>query len=206
MIYESRTYLLQPGTVPAYLAMFAGDPAVQQLIAPHLVGFWVAEGGALNTVHHLWKYEDREARALARTSLATQPAMQGLFAKAGPLLHRQSSTLLWGDVVAPGSPSTPGVFDRVSIAPRPGIDGDAIVRQLSQILADCFQPVATLNRRMFEHVGPNVECLLVLRSDSLQQRDECWSKVVPSLAGIDLLATVHCSTQLLLSTSFSPWR
>lgn len=209
MVYESRTYVLHPGKLPEYLAMFSGNAAVQQLLAPHLVGFWVAEGGELNAVHHLWQYEDRTARALARTGLAAQPTMQSFFATAAPLLQRQQSHLMWGDVLAPTSastPSTPGVFDRVSMPLYPNPMGNEVQRKVQQTLTEGFQAVATLERRLFEQGGPSCELLLMLRSDSLKQRDERWAQVHRLLHDIDFIAAAGYSSQLLLPATFSPWR
>jgi hypothetical protein len=61
MIIEMRTYLLKPGTVPAFMERFAdGLPARLQF--SKLGGIWHSEVGTLNQVVHVWPYESFEAR------------------------------------------------------------------------------------------------------------------------------------------------
>lgn len=57
MIIEMRTYLLKPGTVPAFMGRFAeGLPARLQF--SKLGGIWHTEVGTLNQVIHVWPYKD----------------------------------------------------------------------------------------------------------------------------------------------------
>ena len=61
MIIEMRTYLLKPGTVPAFMERFAeGLPARIQF--SKLGGIWHTEVGTLNQVVHVWPYESLEDR------------------------------------------------------------------------------------------------------------------------------------------------
>ncbi|MEK7378057.1 MAG: NIPSNAP family protein [Candidatus Binatota bacterium] len=61
MIIEMRTYLLKPGTVPAFMERFAeGLPARLQF--SKLGGIWHTEVGTLNQVVHVWPYESLEDR------------------------------------------------------------------------------------------------------------------------------------------------
>ena len=209
MVYESRTYALSPGRLPEYLSMLHGDTAVLSLLAPHLVGFWIAESGSLNAAHHLWRYEDRTDRARARSSLAAEPAMQRFLSRAAPLLQSQHSSLMQGVVLSPDTPperSPSGVFDRVSMALHLTSGKNEIQHQVRLILTETFQTIATLERRMFEQGGPSCELLLVLRSDSLAQRDDRWANAHRRLQNVDFVSEAGFSSQLLLPTAFSPWR
>ena len=61
MIIEMRTYLLKPGTTPAFMERFAeGLPARLQF--SKLGGIWHSEVGTLNQVVHVWPYESFEDR------------------------------------------------------------------------------------------------------------------------------------------------
>jgi uncharacterized lipoprotein YmbA len=71
MIYELRTYTLQPGTIGQYLKL-AGevgrkvrgdDYGVQE-------GAWASEFGTLNQYVHLWRYPDLNEREHLRKELA----------------------------------------------------------------------------------------------------------------------------------------
>lgn len=65
MIYEIRTYELQPGTVPQFEAAFAAALPEREKIS-RLGAFWHTEIGPLNQVIHVWPYEDLEHRRQCR--------------------------------------------------------------------------------------------------------------------------------------------
>lgn len=69
MIYEIRTYDIQIGKLPSYLALFerAGYPILQRYAEP--VGYFYNETGTLNRIHHIWRYPDRATRAAKRAQL-----------------------------------------------------------------------------------------------------------------------------------------
>jgi hypothetical protein len=61
MIFEIRTYLLKPGTVPQAEEAFAvALPARVKL--SRLAGFWRTEVGLLNQIIHIWPYKDVNER------------------------------------------------------------------------------------------------------------------------------------------------
>jgi len=61
MIIEMRTYLLKPGTGPAFEQRFA-EALTARLPFSKLGGLWHSEVGTLNTVVHVWPYESFEER------------------------------------------------------------------------------------------------------------------------------------------------
>jgi len=65
MIYEMRTYLLKPGTVPKAEEAFAERIAGRVKLSP-LGGFWRTEVGTLNQIIHVWPYKDTNERAKIR--------------------------------------------------------------------------------------------------------------------------------------------
>jgi hypothetical protein len=65
MIFEMRTYLLKPGTVPKADAAFAERIAERVKLSP-LAGFWRSEVGTLNQIIHVWPYKDMNERTKIR--------------------------------------------------------------------------------------------------------------------------------------------
>ena len=65
MIYEFRTYTLQPRTLPEFIKRF-GDALPPRLALSPLAAFWYTEIGPLNQVIHVWPYENAAERAKIR--------------------------------------------------------------------------------------------------------------------------------------------
>ena len=61
MIFEMRTYLLKPGSVPAVEEAFATALPGRLKLSP-LAGFWHTEVGTLNQIIHVWPYENLAER------------------------------------------------------------------------------------------------------------------------------------------------
>ena len=77
MIYEMRTYTLQPGTVPEFETRFAQRHPHREKYSK-LGAFWHTEFGPLNQVIHVWLYEDLNQRLEAREAAAQDPELQRL--------------------------------------------------------------------------------------------------------------------------------
>lgn len=95
MINEFRTYQLKVGGVAPYLAAFH-DIALP-LIRKHmmLIGFWTADTGPLNCVHHLWAFEDAARREQRFAALRAEPDYQSKFVPVvAPLIVGMHSQLL----------------------------------------------------------------------------------------------------------------
>jgi hypothetical protein len=101
MIYEQRTYTLQPGKVPAFLEIFEREmlPVVTKHL--HMVGFWYTEIGELNQVVHMWAFEDLNHRATQRQKFLTDPALTNVLPKIREITVKQESKILMS---APFSP------------------------------------------------------------------------------------------------------
>jgi hypothetical protein len=209
MIIESRCYRLHPGKLQEYLGCFAEAPGVLEVLRPRLAGFWFTESGELNTVRHLWRYESRAERAAVRAGWGAVPAMAEFFSRVTPLLQHQSSDVFEGDVLQSPKDPAHGVFDRISVCFQPSASAAAeeVAAFVEQRVARAFERVASLRRRRFEAAGSLCELQLVLRSESLVQRDMRWRSVdadVLALSASPNLASLDC--QLLLAAPFSPWR
>ena len=72
MIYEVRTYNLQPGSVPAFEESFANALPHREKYSK-LGAFWHTDIGPLNQVIHVWPYEDLDERTKIRAEAAKDP-------------------------------------------------------------------------------------------------------------------------------------
>ena len=72
MIYEVRTYNLQPGSVPAFEENFAKALPYREKFSP-LGAFWHTEIGPLNQVIHARPFEDLAERTRIRAEAAKNP-------------------------------------------------------------------------------------------------------------------------------------
>jgi hypothetical protein len=77
MIYEVRTYTLQPGGVAEFETRFAKRHPLREKHSK-LGAFWHTELGTLNQVIHVWPYEDLQQRTTVREAMAKDPALQQL--------------------------------------------------------------------------------------------------------------------------------
>ena len=96
MIYEMRTYTLNPGKMPAYLelAKTVGRPIRGQDYGTNH-GYWTAEFGALNQIWHLWSYASLDERQRLRGELAKNARWKNEYvAHIGPMIARQDLRLL----------------------------------------------------------------------------------------------------------------
>ena len=84
MIFEMRTYRLQPGSVPEVEKRF-GEALTERVKASPLGAFFHTEVGPLNHIIHIWPYRDAAERFRirdeARQSGLWPPRTQGLFVK-----------------------------------------------------------------------------------------------------------------------------
>lgn len=72
MIYEVRTYTLEPGTVAQFEAGFAEALPHREKYSP-LAAFWHTDIGPLNQVIHVWPYENLGERERIRAAAAQDP-------------------------------------------------------------------------------------------------------------------------------------
>ena len=72
MIYEVRTYTLQPGGTPTFEAGFEKS-LPNRLKYSELGAFWHTEVGPLNQVIHVWPYEDLAHRTDIRAKASQEP-------------------------------------------------------------------------------------------------------------------------------------
>ena len=74
MLIDHRTYRVKPGTVQAHLDLYEQygyAPQSRHIGKP--VAYMFAESGDLNTIVHLWVYEDAADRAAKRAKMMADP-------------------------------------------------------------------------------------------------------------------------------------
>jgi hypothetical protein len=92
-IYELRTYRLIPGAVWVW-----GDYWEQGLkhrskyVQP--VAAWYTEIGELNTVHHLWRYDDMDQRRKLREAVWDEPGWAEIVELTHPMIQKMDSRIL----------------------------------------------------------------------------------------------------------------
>ena len=162
MIHEWRSYVLKPGKAGDYLALLAhqGLPLVTRHLP--MTGYWLAETGTLNTIHHLWSYADWAERDACRASLSQEQAWtQGFIPAAFALVESQQNRLLRMTrssarvdavlaarrrshaALPPGAPLFAAECAALVIGAAPG-DAEAVFQPLS---GDPAAPLALLSRR-----------------------------------------------------------
>lgn len=102
MIHEWRSYRLKPGAAAEYLTLLADEGL--PLVTRHLplLGYWLAETGPLNVIHHLWAYESWAEREALRAELAMNEAWtKGFIPRAFALVEEQQNRFLRLDASSP---------------------------------------------------------------------------------------------------------
>jgi len=95
MIVEQRRYTLLPGKVAEYLRAYAAEGmSIQVAHLGNMIGYYATETGPLNTLVHLWAYENAADREARRARMLADPAWQAYIKKVQPLTLSQESCIL----------------------------------------------------------------------------------------------------------------
>ena len=95
MIVEQRTYTLEIGAVPKYLAAYEAEGlAVQREILGRLVGYFSSDIGALHQIVHMWAYTDYAERSERRDRLTADARWQAYIPKIRGLQVAQENKIL----------------------------------------------------------------------------------------------------------------
>lgn len=94
MIFEHRTYRVNPGQAQALLALYEreGLPIISKYAK--LIGCWTTESGVLNSVVFIWAYDDLAARTARRAELGRDEEWKVFVPKMLPYLVHQESFFL----------------------------------------------------------------------------------------------------------------
>jgi hypothetical protein len=94
MIYEMRTYQVQPGRAAEFLKMYQeqGLPLITRYA--RLIGCWTKESGVLNSVVFVWGYDDFAHRTAQRGKLGQDREWAAFVPSMLPYLVHQESVFL----------------------------------------------------------------------------------------------------------------
>jgi hypothetical protein len=98
VLVDHRTYRIKPGMTQAHLDIYQKHGFAAQ--TRHLgqpVAYMFAESGMVNTIVHIWAYEDAADRAARRAKMAADPEWQEyirLNNEAGYLLEQRTSLMI----------------------------------------------------------------------------------------------------------------
>ncbi|PDT30786.1 NIPSNAP family protein [Rhizobium sp. L9] len=95
MIVEHRTYRITPGQLHNYMKLYEEEGL--ELQSRHLgdpIGWYFTDIGVLNSVIHLWQYQDINDRARRRSVLAADSAWHAYLPKVTPLIQEMRSEIL----------------------------------------------------------------------------------------------------------------
>lgn len=95
MIVEERIYTLKIGKAAEYLKLYEQEGmAIQRPILGGLIGYYFTETGLINSLVHMWAYEDLADRARRRAQLQADPRWKAFLPKIVPLMERQENRIL----------------------------------------------------------------------------------------------------------------
>ncbi|XP_048194355.1 protein NipSnap homolog 3A-like [Perognathus longimembris pacificus] len=94
--YEFRTYYLKPSKMNEFLENFKKNVHLRTAHS-ELIGYWSVEfGGRMNTVFHIWKYDNFAHRTAVRKALAEDKNWQEQFLLPNlPLIDKQESEITY---------------------------------------------------------------------------------------------------------------
>jgi hypothetical protein len=98
VLVDHRTYRVKPGTLQKYLDLYEKHGYAAQI--RHLgkpLGYLYTESGDMNTIVHMWVYEDAADRARRRATMQADPEWQNyvkLMAEAGFLVDQSTRLML----------------------------------------------------------------------------------------------------------------
>jgi hypothetical protein len=98
MILDHRTYTLHPGRLGEFLKIYQAEGwPVQTEYLGQPYGWFVSNDiGALNTIVHIWKYQDLLDRERRRAALFADARWNAYLGKVTPMLARMENTILRG--------------------------------------------------------------------------------------------------------------
>ena len=98
MIFDHRTYVCKPGTLPAQMELYEtyGRAAQEKHLGKPIL-YGITETGRINSYIHVWAYEDAADRARRRAAMQADPDWQDFVRRAGEagyLVSQENQILL----------------------------------------------------------------------------------------------------------------
>ena len=98
MLVDHRTYRIRPGRVPAYLDNYEKHGfAAQTRHIGQPVAYMFSESGEINTLVHIWAYEDAADRAKRRAAMQADPEWQNFLrinGESGNLVEQRTMLMI----------------------------------------------------------------------------------------------------------------
>jgi len=96
MIFELRTYTLQPGKTEDYWRSYVdgGWAAQDPRIKEHMIGYFQSQMGELNQIVHFWKFDDLDQRKELRAANYARSDWDNHLKKIRPMMLEQKTELL----------------------------------------------------------------------------------------------------------------
>src|SRR4051812_6852891 len=95
MIVEERIYSIRVGKVPEQFKSYMElGLEAQKRILGGLIGYYSVEVGPLNTVVHMWAYEDMNDRAKRRAQLMQDESFKKYLAATQGIIEKQENRIL----------------------------------------------------------------------------------------------------------------
>jgi hypothetical protein len=101
MIFEHRTYRVQPGKAAEFLKLYEAEGLALISRYAKLIGCWTTESGILNSVVFIWAYDDFGHRSAQRAKLGQDSEWQAFVPKMLPYLTHQESAFLTPTAFSP---------------------------------------------------------------------------------------------------------
>lgn len=95
MIFDHRTYELQPGRLRDFLALYEKEGLpVQTRHLGQPFGYFTTEVGNVNEIVHIWAYQDMADRTRRRAAMAADPAWQAYLHKSREFMKHMNNKIL----------------------------------------------------------------------------------------------------------------
>lgn len=94
MIFEMRTYQIQPGKAGEFLRIYQDNGLHIISRYAKLIGCWTKESGVLNSVVFVWAYEDMGHRTAQRAKMGQDAQWTAFVPTILPYLVHQESVFL----------------------------------------------------------------------------------------------------------------
>ena len=212
MIYEVRTYDLQPGAIPQAEDAFAEALHHREKYSP-IAAFWHTEIGPLNQIIHVWGYETLEKRAQIREQ-AGKDAHWPPKVTPGAILNMNSEIWHPAPFMKPmgGDQALGKIYEMRIYSYLPGVIPELIERwgevlpereRLSPLAAGMYTELGGLNRWM--HIWPykDLNHRAEIRSEANKSSNWPTTKLIPA-SERGLKGPQRMQNKILIPASFSP--
>ena len=203
MIYETRTYRLQPRSLPEVLKRFETGYQIRKKHS-EIAAFFYTEIGPLNQIIHIWPYEDMAERATVRAAASKD---EGWPPAIGEFVDTQNSEVFVTSPFTPQmAPAPKGwIYEWREYILKPGAIpgmmeawGNAIEARtkLSPLTVAMYTDLGDLNKWVHVWAYENLEHRREVRAEAAAK------KIWPPAGGGGHLLTQD--NKIVLSASFSP--